>query len=285
MNVKAAQASVTALSSLGFTELEAAVYAFLVEESPATGYRVAQAIRKPIANTYKAIESLEEKGAVIADQTGNKLCRAVPPDEVLQQLGANFSRRHREAGEALGRLRPAHSDDGVYALRSRSQVFERCRAMLSRAEGVALVDLFPEPFREVAPDIEGCARRGVTVAAQVYEPSELAGVETVLSPHGAVVTRRWPGHWLNLVIDGSEFLMSFLADDEREVHQAIWTRSPFLCWAYQSALAGEILSARLQQAMTQDVAVEELRAAIERFSRFRAHESVGYQALAERLGC
>ena len=285
MNVKNAQACVTALSSLGFTELEAAVYAYLVQESPATGYRVAQAIRKPIANTYKAIESLEEKGAVIADQTGNKLCRAVPPDEVLQQLDANFSRRHREAGKALSRLRPAHSDDGVYALTSRSQVFERCRAMLSRAEGVALVDLFPEPCRVVGADIEACAQRGVTVTAQVYEPSDLAGVETVISPHGPVVTERWPGHWLNLVIDGSEFLMSFLADDEHEVHQAIWSRSPFLCWAYQSALAGEFLSARLQQAMKEGLAIEELRADIERFSHFRAHESLGYQALAERLGC
>lgn len=54
MNVKAAQSCVAALSSLGFTELEASVYAYLVQKSPATGYRVAQAIRKPVANlSYK----------------------------------------------------------------------------------------------------------------------------------------------------------------------------------------------------------------------------------------
>lgn len=285
MNVKAARACVSALSSLGFTELEAAVYAYLVQASPATGYRVAQAINKPVANTYKAIESLQEKGTVIADQTGNKLCRAVPPEEVLQQLGTTFTRRQRDAAEALSRLRPAHGDDGVYALTTKSQVFERCRSMLSRAEEIALVDVFPEPCRNIGVDIEAAAKRGVTVTAQVYADSQLAGVETVLNPHAEIVTERWPGHWLNLVIDGSEFLMSFLADDEHGVHQAIWSRSPFLCWAYQSALAGEILSARLQAALEEDLPAGELLAVIERFSHFRAHESLGYRTVGERLGC
>ncbi len=285
MNVKSARACVAALSSLGFTELEASVYAYLVQESPATGYRVAQALRKPVANTYKAIESLEEKGAVMTDRTGSKLCRAVPPDEVLQHLESAFSERHRQARAALTHLQPAFDDDGVYALSTEIQVYERCRAMLDRAREVVLLDVFPEPLKHVRNDVEACASRGITVTAQVYEEIALEGVETVLNPHGDIVTRRWPGHWLNLVIDGTEFLMSFLADDEREVHQAIWSKSPFLCWAYQSALAGEILSARLECGIEDGRAVEELKATIECFSHFRAHESLGYKALATRLGC
>jgi hypothetical protein len=41
-----------ALMALGFTELEARIYTFLLQESPATGYRIAQAIQKPVANTW-----------------------------------------------------------------------------------------------------------------------------------------------------------------------------------------------------------------------------------------
>src|SRR5262245_33241006 len=73
------------VSALGFTELEAATYAYLVQHSPATGYRIAHGIGKPIANTYKAIESLARKGAVVIEQTGNRLCRAVSPEEVLER--------------------------------------------------------------------------------------------------------------------------------------------------------------------------------------------------------
>ena len=52
---------IDALRELGFTELESRIYIFLLEESPATGYRIAQAIEKPVANTYKAIELLYYK--------------------------------------------------------------------------------------------------------------------------------------------------------------------------------------------------------------------------------
>ena len=79
--------SVEVLSELGFTNLEAEIYAFLLQESPVTGYRIAQAIGKPAANTYKAIQTLELKGAVIVDEGSSRMCRAVSADELLNRLG------------------------------------------------------------------------------------------------------------------------------------------------------------------------------------------------------
>lgn len=281
MKVKQLAECVEPLMALGFTEMEAVVYAYLVENSPATGYRAAQDLGKPVANTYKAIESLEQKGAVIADQRATKLCRAVPYEEVLETLEHSFDRWRSRASEALAGLRPATEDEGVYGLQSRDQVVERARSMLGRAEEVVLVDAFPAPLREIADDVRAAAGRGVTVTAQVYEPTRLPG-ELVMNAH-AEELRRWPGDWLNLVRDGSEFLLAFLAVDGPGVHQAIWSRSPFLCWAYQSALAGELLSARLQAALADHASPGELDAIIERFSRFRAHESIGYESLARRF--
>ena len=282
MKVKQLEECVEPLVALGFTETEAAVYAYLVEHAPATGYRVAQDLGKPVANTYKAIESLQQKGAVIADETGTKQCRAVPYEEVLESLEASFDRWRSRASEALADLRPATEDEGVYGLESRDQALERARAMLGRAEETALVDAFPGPLGEIADAVEETAARGVTVTVQVYEPTELTGVETVTNAHADEV-RGWPGDWLNLVRDGSEMMLAFLTVDGPGVHQAIWSRSPFLCWVYQSALAGEILSARLREALAQGASRDELDGIIERFGRFRAHESVGYRSLAHRF--
>src|SRR5262249_17569266 len=153
MSLAAIQACVEPISLLGFTELEATVYAYLVQHSPATGYRVAHAVGKPIANTYKAIESLQRKGAVLVDGTANRLCRAVPPDEVLEQVERTFRQRHGEASRVLSRLPLAGEDHGVYSITARSQVVDRCRAMLARARALALVDLFPAPLAEVLDDI------------------------------------------------------------------------------------------------------------------------------------
>jgi len=282
MKVKQLEDCVEPLVALGFTETEAAVYAYLVENAPATGYRVAQDLGKPVANTYKAIESLQQKGAVIADETGTKQCRAVPYEEVLESLEASFDRWRSRASEALAGLQPATEDEGVYGLESRDQVLERARSMLARAEETALVDAFPAPLGEVAGAVEEAAARGVTVTCQVYEPVRLEGVEVVTNAHAEEV-RGWPGDWLNLVRDGTEMMLAFLAVDGPGVHQAIWSRSPFLCWAYQSALAGEILAARLREGIAAGADRDRLERIIERFAGLRAHESMGYRSLARRF--
>src|SRR2546423_12321018 len=119
------------LQDLGFTALEAEVYIFLLKESPATGYRIAQGIGKPAANTYKAIETLQLKGAVIVDDGESRRCQAVPANELLSQLERNFSKRRSEAAKALASVGGASDDLGVYQLRSREQVVERFRSMLN----------------------------------------------------------------------------------------------------------------------------------------------------------
>ena len=84
------QESVQALQTLGFSALEASIYSFLLTESTATGYRIAQALGKPVANTYKGIQALQAKGAVLVEDGSTRLCRAVPPDELMGQMERAF---------------------------------------------------------------------------------------------------------------------------------------------------------------------------------------------------
>ena len=58
------------LVEFGFTDLEAEIYLFLLGSSPTTGYRVAKGIRKPAANTYKALQTLATKGAILVEDGG-----------------------------------------------------------------------------------------------------------------------------------------------------------------------------------------------------------------------
>src|SRR5262249_12589126 len=161
------------LTGLGFTELEAEVYVALLQHSPVTGYRVAQSIGRPVANTYKAIESLQQKGAVLVDEGSSRLCRAVPADELLAQLERRFERRRHQAASALASVRAAPEDDRVYQLQSVEQVFERCRRMLDGCEQAAVLDIFPKPLEELREAVERAARRGVRVAVKAYAPAAL----------------------------------------------------------------------------------------------------------------
>src|ERR1041384_1823521 len=106
--------SVQTLQRLGFSELEATIYAFLLQESPATGYKIANAIGKPVANTYKGINALQDKGAVIVDEGENRLCRAVPPKELFAQMQRTYHQQCERAVEALARFNAPPEDERVY---------------------------------------------------------------------------------------------------------------------------------------------------------------------------
>ena len=230
-----------ALTFLGFSEIEALVYTFLLQESPATGYRVSHAIGKPTANTYKAIAALALRGAVIIDDSENRLCRAVPPGELLERLGRAFDAHKKTAADELAKIKQAAGDDRVYYLTSIEQVIERARAMLAAAKQAALLDLFPKCVSFLSGDLEAAVRRGVRVAARCYVPTALKGVTILTAPNSERVLATWPGQQLSVAIDGDQFLHALLSQDVSRVHQALWSNSTLMSCLQYNALYGEIL--------------------------------------------
>jgi len=265
-----------ALIPLGFTELESAAYQFLLRDSPATGYRVAQGIRRPVANTYKAIESLRAKGAVVVENSEGKLVRAVPAKELLRRIESDFVRRRKHAAQTLSTISARPDDDAVYRLDSIEQVYERCRAMLRRATSVVALDLFPAPFRALRADIERCVARGVMVAMQVYEPVVLRGAEVVVNARAAQVLSRWSGQWINIARDSAEHLVALLDADAETIEHATWTASAFLAHIAYSGLIGEITAAALMNASPRD-----FRRVARRMARYADIKTTGVRTLSQ----
>jgi sugar-specific transcriptional regulator TrmB len=278
-----AEECIQSLVALGYTGLEAEVYTFLVQESPATGYRIARAIGKPVANTYKAIEALERKGAVLVEEGASRMCRAVPPEELLGQLERGFLERRARAARVLAELRGAPGDDRVYQLRSREQVLERCRAMLGRCRHIALLDVFPLPLEDLRADLEAAAARGVQVLIKVYDPTTVAGAEVILNPNPQELLARYPGQWIILLVDGAEHLLAFLTQDGRAVHQAIWSGSAFLSWVMQTYVASEFIFCAFLESGDRE-AVEAARVAIRPYRGLYSAQLPGYQELLRRFG-
>lgn len=271
---------IESLVALGFTELEATVYTYLVGNSPATGYRVAHDIGKPIANTYKAIKSLHQKGAAMVDTSGeNRQVRAVAPEELLDQLGRAFHDRYEAATRAFRDLGAPERDIGVYTLANVNQVISRAREMLRDAEKIALCDLFPRALEEVRDQLEEAAARGVTVVAKTYQPTQLQNVELVVSPRGGEVREEWPGTWMNLVIDERELLLALLDKNAKGVRQAVWSGSPFLSVVYHIAFSWEITGSRVERALQSNGDLQEIRELIADFQRIEAPEAPGYQEI------
>jgi sugar-specific transcriptional regulator TrmB len=271
------------LVALGFTTLEAETYAFLLRESPVTGYRIAQALRRPAPNIYKALESLEVKGAVLVEDGDSRLCRPVPPDELLSQLERRFREQRARAERVLSLPPEAAGDDRVYTLRSAAQVLERARGMLRRCAEVALADAFPLALEALRPDLESAAARGVQVAVKAYAPAEVAGARVVLDSASDRVLERWPGQWLNLVVDGREHLIAFLTADGRGVRQAVWSGSAVLSWVYHSALSSEIVLDDVRNRLGAGADAAEAARAADAAEELKTLHAPGYRELAFRF--
>lgn len=231
--------SLSALSALGFSETEAAVYCELLLQ-PSTGYRLAQAIGKSPPNVYLALGALHQKGAVLADDSDGRVYRAVAPAELLAALERQFDARRSEALSALTAIHKEAEDDRIYHLKTLDQVDARARAMIAGAREILLFDCFPEPFAALRPAFQEAAARGVRVAGIVYEEVDEPAFDAVRSAPRPGIIERWPGDQLSIVADASEYLLALLAKDARQVRHAVWSNGSYLSALQHNALASEI---------------------------------------------
>lgn len=276
--------SIQPLVDLGLTALEAEVYCFLVENSPATGYKIAKAIGKPTANTYKTIQALQAKGFIFIEDGTNRLCRAQPVKEFLDGLEKRFKQTRRKAENEFSKMKPAPDDERLYYLHTPDQVFEKLQQMLSTCEEIALLDLFPAAVEHLKKDIEKATSNGIRVAVKVYQPCEIRGAVIQVDPAGEKIIKRWPGQWANGVIDGFEHLMAFLSRDCAQVHQAVWSANTYISWVYHSAFMFELLHGALTHPSQKKENAKIFSENYLKLTSFLGQKAKGYHTLMERFG-
>lgn len=236
--------AIQSLIDLGFTDLEARAYAFLLSESPATAYRVAQGIAKPVANTYKALDSLSVKSAVLVDEGQTRQYRALPLDELLQDMDRRQAGFRARARRELSKLASPATDARVYQLATTEAVYAHAQRMILGARSKVVCDLFPEPARTLAPVLESASQR-CTVAVQLYEPLKLVDVTSALFAGAPGVLASVPGQLMVVVADRSELLMALISPDGQSVLQAITTASPFMASMIDAYLTSELVTSRV----------------------------------------
>ncbi|MBN2537250.1 hypothetical protein JXB37_03125 [candidate division WOR-3 bacterium] len=234
------------LASIGLTGLEAAAYAALLREPGATAYHVAQLIGRAPANTYKALDGLLAKGAVVVDESsGSKTYAALPVREYLNTRRRELDARQDEIEQALAGETAGAVETGVYRLASADQVYERCRALIDGAKMLALVDAFPAPLAELTPALCAAAKRGVDVLVKPYATTAIPGCEVLEAGPAEPQLEVWNGDWLNVIADCSQSVQAFLAKDGAGVHAAAWCRNPYLAMLDFNGMASEFILTRV----------------------------------------
>ncbi|MEH3123699.1 MAG: hypothetical protein PGN16_17305 [Sphingomonas phyllosphaerae] len=232
----------SALTALGFNQLESTVYCELLRQSPATGYRLAQRIGRAPANVYQALNALSQKGAVLDETDGSEAVSyvPVPPAQLLAGLRNGFDER---IGSALTVLESVHApppDETLSRLRTVPQTIERVRAMLASVRQTVMLDMMPPLYDLFKDDLAAATARGVTIAGIAYRPEDVTETMPYKGQPPAEVIARWPGLGMILVTDASEVLLAQLRLEPAHVLNAVYTDSRFLSCLIHGLLQTDI---------------------------------------------
>ncbi|MGE0316012.1 MAG: TrmB family transcriptional regulator [Lautropia sp.] len=149
------------LQALGFSDYEARAYIALLKANPATAYEVSKAAGLPRANTYSALESCTEKGAV--QPFSERPVRYVPiePDVLLGRIADATQARCQHLVARLGQLKVAEDRDFVWNIEGAKKVHEKISEMIGQAENHVWIKAHEEVVDAHASELKSAAARGV----------------------------------------------------------------------------------------------------------------------------
>jgi sugar-specific transcriptional regulator TrmB len=238
------------LIQIGFTQLESEVYLYLLTEGSSTGYAVAKSIGKAVANVYKAIERLAQKGAIEQSTGQSKLCVAVPWQQLITSETKKFNANMDALTQALIRLPKQQDDEQVYQIKNAAHVKEQAVRMIDNAEHIILANIEPQMIDFIKEPLIAAAARGVEVRIKAYEEVDMPGVIVVLRQNGGQVYDKTKDVQFLLCSDGKEMLNALLNLNTNDVIQAFRSKSALMTLMLYNQLLYELVLTDLKKVIS-----------------------------------
>lgn len=139
------------LTPFGFTSTESRVYNSLLDLGPSSGYAIAQALGLARANTYHALSSLRDKGAISVLGNEPLRVRAVRPDGLAALIGTQFSERLAVLDEQIRQRGEVSSGETVIAIATERSLIELATRMIAREQSLLSVAAPPRFYSATGP--------------------------------------------------------------------------------------------------------------------------------------
>jgi len=242
-------ALVERLTRLGFSLYEAKTYIGLLINGPQTGYGLSNLTGVPQPKVYETLRRLAEQGAVLQTSDRPATYAAVPAEQLLNALDADFKQRLSSARKDLERLLPRNAQDQrelIWKLNSLERIAARARdAIASAAKSVYLSGSTPvlEPLRGAIID---AAQRGVIFVVLHFGPLSFTvpGGRTFrhASTEGALYLHHQARH-LAVVIDSSAAMWALARDGKQ--WQGLYSEDATFASAIKGYIRHDIMIQRI----------------------------------------
>jgi sugar-specific transcriptional regulator TrmB len=215
------------MQDLGFTEYEAKAYLALLDDSPASGYRVAQNSGVPRAKVYEVLSGLLRRGAVYANYSDPVLYAPVPPKELIAGRRREMEGVIEAAEKNLERYAEGAAARGViWDITGREEILRRAGEVASRAQRSILAEVWQEDAPELKEALEEAAGRGVEVAVVAYGDPRYPFATVYHHDLVDEVTRGMGGRWIVVSSDTREVVAGIVSMGQES--RAAWTSHPGL---------------------------------------------------------
>jgi len=256
------------LKDLDLSELEARIYLWLLENQRSTGYKIAGQIGKPVANTYKALKSLKNKGAVVSDDSsGTTYFDTIPVNEFLNKIENEFKQKRNQIIKEVNKLDVQQEPTGIYELHSKELVFEKVNSMIKSTTNQLLIDSFPAPMKIIKDQITKHRSDNISIYIKNYAGEKIENVHQIQASIPDLLYTELNGQWLIVLRDTVESLIAFFNKDGSELIHAVWTQDPFISFVLYNGSAYEFNFTEVcEQVYSDDIKkIENIKNIIDRY--------------------
>ncbi len=215
------------VQELGLSEYEAKAYLALLDESPASGYKVAQNSGVPRSKIYEVLNGLARRGVVLVNRGEPVQYAPLPPKELV-------ARRRHEIEQSVGvaerslesYVSNAISRGVIWDIAGREEIFERAREIAGRAERTILAEIWYEDASELREALSEASTRNVDVEVVAYGEPEYPFAKVYYHDLVDEVTKGLGARWIVLSADMREVVTGIVSLGKES--RAAWTTHPGL---------------------------------------------------------
>jgi predicted transcriptional regulator len=153
------------LAELGFSTNEARAYKGLLQESPATGYEIAQRAGIPRSAIYAVLKRLEDDGLVARVEETPAKYAPLPPSDLLGVLRRRFDRSLDSLDGSLKRLRPPPPPVDLWNINGYEEVLERAASLIAAAERYIFCSVWHREAMRLQRSFENAYKRKVKMVS------------------------------------------------------------------------------------------------------------------------
>lgn len=218
------------LETIGFTNLEAKIYITLLKNQSITGYKIAKILGKNFSNIYQSLDAMLQKGMVLLEESNkNKLFIAVPIESYFEQMQKDLVRKKTVITEKLQKINTGKEKGGIYRLENINQVLIKANTLFDNAEKNILISASQIPYIIDEKLLTNLKKRNIEVVFEVLTLNkEIKDFKVINHNVNKDAFNNMAYDWLEIFIDGKEFLLSIYSKDMSILYKSLWCNEPYL---------------------------------------------------------